>query len=179
MRPPNDLRNRLRETTREDHARIDSRLATLDLACAADYTRFLAIHAAALSQLGGRTAPGDRADTDALLSCLGRDLEYYGLTAPRAVVAASDESRAHQLGISYVIRGSRLGAQILVRRVAPAAPSEYLGYPLSTTWTSFLERLESSSRQQPAQFGQEVIAGAKAAFNVFLRVSEHSATVYS
>jgi heme oxygenase (biliverdin-IX-beta and delta-forming) len=172
MPPPNHLRDRLRQSTREDHTQVDGLLSALNLGSPKDYVRFLGIHAAALSQLGSRTSLTDRADMAALMSCLASDLDFYGARQPRAATGVSGDSPARQLGISYVIRGSRLGAAVLARRVAADAPSAYLAYRSSTTWASFVLSLEAFARSHPPESEQEVIEGAKAAFGVFLQATQ-------
>jgi heme oxygenase (biliverdin-IX-beta and delta-forming) len=172
MRRPNDLRDRLRLSTRQDHARVDGLLSTLNLADPPDYVRFLAIHAEALSELGNRTSLSDRADAAALMACLETDLEFYGARQTRVVAARTHDSLACQLGISYVIRGSRLGAEVLARRIAVGAPSAYLSYRPTTTWGNFVQSLEAFSLTQPPENEQEVIAGAKVAFGVFLLAAQ-------
>ncbi len=172
MRRPTDLRDRLRHSTREDHAQVDCLLSTLNLASAQDYVRFLAIHAEALSELGNRTSLSDRADTAALMACLETDLEFYGARATRAVAAHTHDSPGRQIGISYVIRGSRLGAEVLVRRIAVGAPSAYLSYRPTTTWGNFVQSLEVFSLTHPPENEHEVVAGAKAAFGVFLLAAQ-------
>jgi heme oxygenase len=172
MRRPTDLRDRLRLSTRQDHAQVDQLLSTLNFAVPQDYVRFLAIHADALSQLGSRTSLTDRADAAALMSCLQSDLEFYGAAAPGAVITTSEDSPARQLGISYVIRGSRLGAEVLARRIAAEAPSAYLSYRFRTTWAKFVLSLHAFSQSNAPQSEQEVIEGAKAAFDVFRHAAQ-------
>jgi heme oxygenase (biliverdin-IX-beta and delta-forming) len=175
MRRPNDLRNRLRESTREEHLRIDGLLSSLNLATRQDYVRFLRIHAEALRQLGSRTPPQDRADTAALASCLESDLKFYVARPLPQPMAECEEPLARQLGIAYVIRGSRLGAQVLIQRVAAGAPCAYLRYRAATSWTAFLATLDSFSLTQSPDSEGDVIEGAKAAFGVFFRVAESAA----
>jgi heme oxygenase len=172
MRRSVDLHDRLRQSTRQDHAQVDRLLSTLNFAFPRDYVRFLGIHAEALSQLGPRTSLADRADATALMSCLHSDLEFYGAARPPAVTTVCEDSPARQLGISYVIRGSRLGAEVLARRVAADAPCAYLGYQLPTTWVNFVLSLDAFARSHPLESECEVIEGAKAAFGAFLRAAQ-------
>jgi heme oxygenase len=167
MRPHHSLRDDLRVGTHPHHQQIDALLGKLNLACTADYVRFLDIHAEALSQLGGRTPISDRGDTGALLSCLQADLQFYGKVRSFSPLRPAEESFARQLGIAYVIRGSRLGAKVLMRRVGESAPTAYLGYAPETTWANFLQVLDSFSLYQPPDAAAECIEGAKAAFRVF------------
>ena len=175
MRRPNDLRDRLRAATRTQHQQVDKLLSTLDLALPRDYVRFLDIHAEALRQLGSQMPPADQADATALLSCVQQDLEFYAVRPPPEPISVSEEPFARRLGIAYVIRGSRLGARVLIDRVAAGAPCTYLRYRPATTWTAFLEALESYSLAQPPESAGDVIDGAKAAFGVFLRAAEFPA----
>jgi heme oxygenase len=137
-----------------------------------DYVRFLKIHAEAFRQLGGRLPPEDRADAAALFSCLQNDLGFYAAKPLRGPVASGEEPLGRQLGFAYVIRRSRLGAQILVRRVAAGAPCSYLSYRPGITWTAFLAVLDSFSLNHPAEANELVVEGAKDAFGIFLRAFE-------
>ena len=172
MRRSNALRDRLLQSTRPDHVQVDRLLSTLNLASAQDYVRFLSIHADALSQLGNRTSLQDRADITALMSCLATDLEFYGAAYPRLNLTVSADSAACQLGISYVIRGSRLGAEVLARRVGTDAPCAYLAYHLPMSWPDFVLSLEAFALNHPPECAHEVIAGAKSAFAVFLKAAQ-------
>jgi len=172
MRRSSDLRDRLRQSTQPDHAQVDRLLSTLNLASAQDYVRFLGIHAETLSQLGNRTSLIDRADVTALMSCLESDLKFYGAAQPRTTVTVSADSPARQLGTSYVIRGSRLGAEVLARRVGADAPCTYLAYRLPMSWPDFVLSLEVFALSHPPECAQEVVAGARAAFAVFLHAAQ-------
>jgi heme oxygenase len=174
MRLPHSLRDDLRASTRAQHRQVDALLAKLDLAQANDYVRFLDIHAEALSQLGGRTPLSDRGDTAALLACLQADLQFYGKVRSLSSAVLPEESFARQLGIAYVIRGSRLGAKALLRQVGESAPSAYLGYAPQTTWGNFLKVLDSFSLFQPPEAAAECIEGAKAALLVFIDLAQPS-----
>lgn len=175
MPRPTDLHHQLRIGTRQDHAHIDQLLSTLDLQSATDYRRFLHIHAEALTELAGHTPAGDRVDMAALLSCLQSDLGHYEVGRVVALAPAENEPLGRQLGVSYVIRGSRLGAQVLIRRLAAAAPRAYLACRPTMSWPDFLLSLEVFSRTQPPACAQEVLEGARWAFGVFLRVAQPAA----
>ena len=167
----NDLHHQLRVGTRQDHAQIDQLLSTLDLQSPTDYRRFLHIHFEALTQLAGHTPPGDGADMAALLSCLHSDLGHYEPGRTFAPASAPQGSPGRQLGVAYVIRGSRLGAQVLIRRLAAAAPRAYLACRPTSAWPDFLLRLEAFSGTQPPAGAQAVLEGAQWAFSVFRRVA--------
>jgi heme oxygenase len=175
LRRSNDLRDQVRESTRAQHTRIDTLLSRLDLAVSDDYVRFLKIHAEAFRQLGGRLRSDDRADAEALYSCLQKDLGFYAVRPLRGPVVSGEDPLGRQLGFAYVIRGSRLGAKILVQRVAAGAPCSYLSYRPGVTWTSFLAVLDSFSLNQPAEANELVVEGAKEAFGIFLRAVEFPA----
>jgi heme oxygenase len=172
MPRPTDLHHLLRTGTRQDHAQIDQLLSTLDLQSPTDYGRFLNIHAEALTQLAGHTPATDRADMAALLRCLQSDLGNYETGRVIDFAPAEHEPLGRQLGVSYVIRGSRLGAQVLIRRLAAVAPRAYLAWQPAMSWPDFLLRLEAFSRTQPPACAQQVLEGARWAFGVFLRVAQ-------
>src|SRR5690606_33571642 len=73
-------------------------------------------------------------------------------------------------GAVYVLEGSRLGAQVLVRRVQteqPEAPVSYLAHGDSAVlWPAFLRQLEAGAQQCDEQ---ELRRGVEDAFTLFLQ----------
>jgi heme oxygenase (biliverdin-IX-beta and delta-forming) len=173
------IRYLLRSATATNHAQVDERIAELIGQGEAGYREFLRLSAVAIRPLEESLSA---ANVECILpdwrersrwASLRADLADLGMTpAPAAPVPRLD-GEAHQFGVLYVLEGSRLGANVLLRRLLamPSLPPlralRYLrhgeGHPL---WHTFLQRLESSAavRRSP----MEAIAGAKAAFRFFL-----------
>jgi heme oxygenase (biliverdin-IX-beta and delta-forming) len=173
------IRYLLRSATATNHAQVDERIAELIGQGEAGYREFLRLSAVAIRPLEESLSA---ANVECILpdwrersrwASLRADLADLGMTpAPAAPVPRLD-GEAYQFGVLYVLEGSRLGANVLLRRLLamPSLPPlralRYLrhgeGHPL---WHTFLERLESSAavRRSP----MEAIAGAKAAFRFFL-----------
>jgi heme oxygenase len=162
------MRRILREATQNDHELIDQAMAKLDLTDRVGYRVFLDIHYEALSALEGRWSARDQPDFSGLLSCLVNDLQ--ALNSPVDRTAAPRKARAKplcQLGLAYVIRGSRLGGAILRQRVPAEHPTSYLDYTPHLTWPEFLKQLEYQAQALNSQGHAQIIRGAKQAFAAF------------
>lgn len=150
------VRSQLKEATEPAHRRLDKGFGALDLTRREHYRAFLSASAAALLPLetlveaaGISKLLGDwpaRSRRTALLSDLA------GLAAP--VVSLPLPNReietATIFGIVYVLEGSRLGAQVLVRYVLASKDPmvadnvRYLQHGLQEQlWQSFLVQLET------------------------------------
>lgn len=184
-----DVRGALRHATASLHAEVD---ASLPLArpspTLADYREHLQLLSDWTAAL--RRLPGDAARLDAQAAALRIDLANCdGLldaaVRPGAtpVADAADapvgDPAAFGWGVAYVIEGSRLGGQVLYRRLAEALaphPLAYLqgaGRDTGARWQEFLVAL----RQQlvtPAQV-QAACDGAVAAFSLLLRLHQRGA----
>lgn len=167
VRPPLDVvHRRLRSATREDHALIDRMLLPFDLQRPDDYRTFLLIHLAALTTFQADLRLQDRDDVEQMLRRLEMDLESSGCTPTRPpIVHCATLNPSKALGIAYVVRGSRLGAAFLRRRVGEGLPKAYLHFMPALTWAEFLVQLEGVA-DDPAAI--EATAGfARAAFATF------------
>jgi heme oxygenase (biliverdin-IX-beta and delta-forming) len=155
----------LRAATRDDHASIDRMLLPFDLHRIEDYRIFLNIHFAALSVLRPDWRRQDSADFGQLLHCAQTDLAILGAQAPLRTLTGPPTSPAIGLGIGYVIRGSRRGAEILRRDVGAGLPTAYLDFVPALSWEEFLIELESLD---DVPKGNELAArAAGVAFGVF------------
>jgi heme oxygenase (biliverdin-IX-beta and delta-forming) len=167
VRPPMGVvHRRLRSATRGDHALIDRMLLPFDLQRPDDYRTFLLIHLAALITFQADLRLQDQDDVEQMLRCLKMDLETLGCTTTRPPItrcAAFNPSKA--LGIAYVVRGSRLGAAFLRRRVGAGFPKAFLDCMPALTWAKFLVQLEGIAGDAGAI---EATAGfARSAFTTF------------
>lgn len=178
------LRERLRTATAAAHARLDLRLGALDLTALPDYRRFLEVSAAGvlpletkLEQSGVAEIIPDwpqRSRRGALLD----DLANIAGRVPAPPASITPESdvldRGGMLGTLYVLEGSRLGAQVLLRRIkrSPdplvAGTTAYLRHGSDRRlWPSFLEMLKAHG--DALDDDSSAIAAARRAFATFDR----------
>jgi heme oxygenase len=175
------LRSRLRRATDDLHRRLDERLGVLDLRRRADYVAFLEIAAAALPPIERaleeagveRVAADWRLRTRAV--ALHDDLaQVDGAPQPSPSPAPKFGDEDAVLGALYALEGSRLGAAVLLRRLAPLAddvPTSYLRHGLEHGhWRSFLELLET--RDPNAEEFRSMREGARTVFRYFLAAAE-------
>jgi heme oxygenase (biliverdin-IX-beta and delta-forming) len=161
------LHRLLRAATRGDHAAVDELVTAIDFNKHEGYGLFLNLHYVALQSLQSQWDPADVLDFGAMCRCLIDDLEALGVaksTPASATVALTD---AQRLGAAYVIRGSRLGAVFLRRRVPHPFPTRYLDFVPHTSWSAFLRRLSDFSQDADSNANAEVLVGARVAFEVF------------
>jgi heme oxygenase len=168
----------LRTATADLHAEVDARFAGSIDGSLADYAIFLSAMAAVLSPLERAL---ERASIHEAVpdweqrrraGLLLDDLQTLGAALPKEAEPPSVEGEARQLGIVYVLEGSRLGGKLLLRRALghPEArvrtATRYLSHGAGQDlWSTFLVRLESSAAVNDAP--QEAVAGARAAFALF------------
>lgn len=175
----------LRTATADLHAKVDARFADAFAGNAADYSGFLLAMAAVLPPLEraleragiDRTVPDweERRRASLLLD----DLQAFGAAPPREVEPPRVDGEARQLGVVYVLEGSRLGGKVLLRRALShpdlrvRAATRYLSHGAGRDlWASFLARLETSSAV--AHASDEAVAGARAAFTLFSDRGAHA-----
>lgn len=166
------LHSMLREATRAQHEALDATLSRFDLADASSYHRFLQVHHRALVVLLERCCVHDRRELAPLLALLEDDLGLA--SAPAAPGIDLPPSDGTTVGVAYVLRGSRLGAVHLRRRVGAALPTRYLGHQVATSWTGFLTHMAAVPRN--ARSTGEVIDAARMAFGVFVRAADEEAS---
>ncbi|ODA66694.1 hypothetical protein A7A08_02462 [Methyloligella halotolerans] len=177
-------RDRLRHATSGMHQAVDDRFAGMLRDRPAGYGRFLAAIADALFPLEealeraeiGRLWPDwpRHARTGALRADLS------ALNIPSTPVQPVPELRgeAHQLGLLYVLEGSRLGGTIILRGLrkefgaAQHPATRYLMHGEGEgLWARYLQRLEASEAVRRAP--EEAEAGAMLAFSYFLPAAPH------
>jgi heme oxygenase len=165
---PGRLRRALRAATRFEHSRLDAALSEMELTESAAYGMFLNIHYTALCALQPRWRPADHGDFVALTECARRDLTTLKFAYQRHVLPADAAfNPVGALGTDYVLRGSRLGAAILLARVPAEFPRSYLSFSPAKSWHVFLNELEAFSQDSNPSVDREVIGGAKFAFGIF------------
>lgn len=144
------IRFALKYATGPLHEELDTALSRLNLGDRADYARFLRFQA--------RTVPAIEAELAASglgamvegwcdarrAPALERDLAELGEAVPEPAPAPSMTSRAAVLGTAYVLEGSRLGGQVLQRRVSEGLPAHFLSHPSGIgPWRQLIAVLDS------------------------------------
>jgi heme oxygenase len=169
--PLSALHRALRAATQDDHRGVDRLIGQLDLTRREDYGRLLSIHHAVLQKLRSEWRPEDRDDFSAMSRRLQNDLLLLGFPTanPQSMsqVALVD---GNQLGIAYVIRGSRLGASVLRPRIPAQYSASYFEFAPALSWVQFLAQLQSASDLADAQVSDAAIHGAKVTFGLFARL---------
>ena len=165
----------LRDATRGGHVALDGMMSALDLSSANGYATFLQIHIEAMQRLRLSYRADDQQEFENLIRLARRDLSDFGDSR----VCAAQPSKgvgndAHALGVGYVLRGSRLGAQVLRRSVAPAFPASFLDYATALPWPRFVAQLDDFGAIAAAASRNAVLAGAKLALAVYAQVSSIS-----
>jgi heme oxygenase len=166
---PSLLHRALRAATRSDHVKLDRSILRFDLTRREHYGQFLHLYYSALRTLEADWRIEDRNDFAAMLRSVQADLQALRITTPpidpigRQSLHVSD-----RLGISYVLRGSRLGAVHLRRRVPSQYPTAYLDFIPATSWNQFLLDLESPTNSPHSNHDHDTIRGARITFEIFV-----------
>lgn len=176
---PPSIRDQLRNSTAELHARVDGHMGKLLQHTDGGYAEFLVASAEAILPLEHAL---EAANVSAILpdweersrsAALLADLADLSLSAP-AWRNIDDSHRfideAYQFGVVYVLEGSRLGARVILRellRSVKPLPMRYLSHGHDQPmWQTFIRSLEASPVTD--QNRQRALSGAVAAFEMFL-----------
>lgn len=181
MATSNSARQVLRQATAADHDAVDRLFGGYDLSDRADYADFLIAQATAFLPVEDAI---DRSDPDLAVpdwaarrrsALLQADLATLDRDLPDIAPLPAFATPAATLGAIYVLEGSRLGGQMLVRGVYPGAPTAFLSAGNSLLWRSLLAVLERAlpTDEQRA----DAIAAARAVFALFEKGARVFATV--
>lgn len=175
------LRDTIREATRRSHARLDAAINWVDLCRPDYYASFLRGQAEALLPLESalerhgihdllpdwesrRRTPALEHDLAAL------DIGVDPLPVPR--LGPENDLTPELLGITYVLEGSRMGARVILSRIAEQPDAAIIGATAflrhgfgRRLWPTFLATLESSFAAHAHP--ERLIAGAQLAFGMF------------
>jgi heme oxygenase len=169
--PLSALHRSLRAATRSDHMEVDRLIGQLDLTRPECYGRLLSIHHAVLQDLKSEWRPEDRYDFRAMSRRLLNDLRVLGFSAANPQpMSRTPLAEGNQLGIAYVIRGSRLGASVLRPRIPLQFSASYFDFVPALSWIQFLAQLQSVSNAAEAEVNDAAIRGAKITFDLFSRL---------
>jgi heme oxygenase len=171
-------RTMLRAATADLHSAVDARFSGPFESDRGAYIGFLTALARAVPSLEAGLEAGGvaRLLPDWRERCrsaaLRDDLDSLDAAVPRPARVAAPATEAEMLGMIYVLEGSRLGGQLLLRRALGnpdpdvRAATRYLGHGVGRDlWRSFCERLEASGAVAAAP--QEAVLGARTAFSLF------------
>lgn len=171
-------RQMLRSATADLHAAVDARFSGPFDRDRGSYVSFLTALARAVPPLESGLEAGGVAHLfpdwrhRCRATALRDDLDRLGAPMPWPTRVAPPSSDAEMLGMIYVLEGSRLGGQVLLRRAldnpdpAVRAATRYLGHGAGCDlWHSFIVRLEASAAV--AAHPQEAVLGARTAFGLF------------
>ena len=166
--PVGELHRSLRVATSSDHAMVDRLMLRFDLSRREDYGLFLHIHYWTLKSLDTHWRDEDHADFAGMIDCLQNDLRALGLvSSERSGLVSTALLDCNHLGVAYVIRGSRLGAAFLRRRVPSHFPTAHLDFVPALSWGQFLKQLEPATNDPKRATPEETIRGARITFEIF------------
>lgn len=159
---------RVKQATRLEHDRVDRALSRFDLTEVDDYAAFLDINHAALTALRSHWRSADEGDFAGLVHALAIDLIELGVEPTVQTEPLSDPIDG--LGLSYVVRGSRLGSKILRKRVGSDMPTSYFDFRMGTPWARLLDHINLRGPAGTAD-EQALIVGALSTFAVYARLA--------
>jgi hypothetical protein len=174
------LHRSVRAATRSEQMIIAGIMARLDFARHDDYGLFLIVHYAALQTLEPDWRAADRDDFSLMMQCLRDDVLALGILPTKLfLLAPGILSVGAQLGISYIIRGSRLNAQFLRTRVAPEFAVSYLRCLTRTNWDQFLGDVAQQLEDRTSNIDtDDVVQGAQIAMQRIATLFEHAVLRY-
>ncbi len=165
----------LRSATATAHARVDAAFSGFVLHEPASYRRFLLAHARALLPIevwleNSAAAASAGWTMRPRRAALEQDLTALDATAPQGAAFDASDDPASLAGILYVLEGSRIGGNVLAKRVGPGLPRAYLSSPCDAqSWRRLLARLDAHIHDDETR-----VAAANAALQVFERFERSS-----
>jgi heme oxygenase (biliverdin-IX-beta and delta-forming) len=143
----------LRDLTQADHAELDSAASRLDLGRDDDYKTFLSWHARLVPGIEMQLEDAGVADIvpewgkRVRRHALAADISALSLDPAPADIGQLPREPAAVWGMSYVLEGSRLGNQMLMRMVSPhlrAKATRYLAHGRDERlWPSFASAIDA------------------------------------
>ena len=165
------LRQRLAEDLASTHERLDGLVSLFDLETKSGVTSFILMHEAALKQLSDAKLSDATAQmvTD-LLHRAQADLST--LQVAQLTLAKTKTENLHPLAVTYVISGSRLGAEVLKKRwLGSEAAKDRHGeaYMLAPrhidVWQSFVK--EASDMPATSEVADQIVEDAATVFALY------------
>ncbi|MGB7406041.1 MAG: biliverdin-producing heme oxygenase [Pacificimonas sp.] len=167
------LRHMLRRETRAEHDAVEAAMGDVDVVTDAGIERFCLVHELAARKLiaaGADTLPSENLVRIAS-KLLATDLHELG-RASLPLTACPE--RGEPAGLTYVMAGSRLGNQIMLRHWRTATSSRVAKAGSYLTSTSldegakaFLKKLDTVQLDRLADEGESILAGALLGFRLF------------
>lgn len=165
------LRQRLARDLASTHQRLDDLVSLFDLETKTGVTSFILMHEAALKQLS-ETQLSDAARTmvNDLLHRAQADLDAMQVAPLTPEPTKTDD--LHPLAVTYVIAGSRLGAEVLKKRwLGSEAAKDGHGeaYMLAPrhieVWQSFVK--DASEMPATSDLADKIVKDAAAVFELY------------
>lgn len=165
------LRHRIRNDTRLDHARVEQSFDHVLQDPHANLNEFLRAQQAAVLALCNRTI-----DNRALLS---RDIivdllrRLFSDVGPGSTQGQAGQP-LHPVAIDYIVLGSRLGTEVIRRRLVKAEPNiavprYFLAAPVGPVWQRHCAVLDQMAARSPE--ADRIVADAMEAFRIFERAA--------
>lgn len=161
------------------HNRVDAAFGRFDLGRRASYVRFLRAHGrvvpaveAALRQDGlPNWLPNWRPRTAFLES----DLAAFGEKLPLPIASVLPSGAAERFGLLYVLKGSRLGGRLLLRRVGAGFSAQYLSATHKPgEWRAFTRALDARAAAEDGEWVEAMVAGALHGFALYGAAAEEA-----
>ncbi|MEA1673541.1 biliverdin-producing heme oxygenase [Nitrospirillum sp. BR 11163] len=186
------LRSALRAGTAACHATLDQQFAALDVRHLPDYIQLLKAQHPALRAI---ELSLEAAGVDSILPDWPQRRRRHALEADLAALDAASRlsgvlveaplirGRAQALGHLYVLEGSRLGAEVLLRRVLASddprlsQATRFLAHGRGRPfWRDFVDLL--NTERADGAFKAEAVTAAVASFGLFQKVAEQILSHY-
>jgi heme oxygenase (biliverdin-IX-beta and delta-forming) len=165
------LHQRLRAATADRHERVDAAYSRFDLTDVEGYRGFLAAQARALTPAEGALTSPFLPAWSPRAHLAAADLAAIG-GRPSPPVVMSPMGAAEQVGLLYVLEGSRLGAQVLAGRVPAGLPKAFLAaaHPPGA-WRVFRAWLDAMGAAAGPDWAEQALTGARTGFDLFERAA--------
>lgn len=165
------LRHRIRNDTGPEHARVELRFDNVFHDPHARLNDFLRVQQEALLALCRRAA-----DNKSLLSreiIVDLLMRLFADVGPGPTQGQAGQP-LHPVAIDYIVLGSRLGTEVIRRRLVKAdpdiaMPSYFLAPPVGPVWQRHCAGLDSMAARSPE--ADRIVADATEAFKIFDRAA--------
>jgi heme oxygenase len=149
---------------------VDACFSAFDLADPIQYGQFLMAHARAIVGVEQRLSSCQELPRWRARSAqLAADLQALGLSCPPPLAFTMSERNGRSWGALYVLEGSRLGAAVLLRRLAPGLPEAFLSDRHHFgEWNSLLAAIEQAASKCGDTFVESMVFGAQRCFEHYV-----------
>ncbi len=158
----------LRARTAPQHRATEAAYAGYDLTNRRSYTTFLQAHGRAVTAAEQvLSASAGLPEWQPRAPLLRQDLDALDAPMPNPLPFPAVRDTGEAWGVLYVLEGSRLGSELLSRRVPPGLPRSYLAASHGPGgWHAFRTRLEADLASDKLVL-ERAVTGAFACFTLF------------